>query len=51
MNHRIKVLNKKNIKANLLFEIAKTIKPFKGALNFYLKLEKPSSYYFIRYFF
>ena len=40
MNHRIKVLNKKKIKANLLFEIAKTIKPFKGALNFLSKIRK-----------
>ena len=40
MNHRIKVLNKKKIKANLLFEIAKTIKPFKGALNFLSTIRK-----------
>ena len=40
MRHRIKVLNKKNIKAKLLFEIAKTIRPFKGALNFLATIRK-----------
>ena len=40
MKHRINVLNKKNIKAKLLFEIAKTIKPFKGALKFLSTIRK-----------
>ena len=40
MNHRINVLNKKKIKAKLLFEIAKTIKPFKGAITFLSKIRK-----------
>ena len=40
MKHRIKVLNKKKIKAKLLFEIAKTIKPFKGAVTFLSTIRK-----------
>ena len=40
MKYRIKVLNKKNIKAKLLFETAKTIKPFKGALSFLSTVRK-----------
>ena len=40
MKHRINVLNKKKIKAKLLFEIAKTIKPFKGALTFLSTIRK-----------
>ncbi len=34
MNNRIKVLNKNKIRAKLLFDIAKKIKPFEGALTF-----------------
>ncbi|MDC3024273.1 bifunctional phosphoserine phosphatase/homoserine phosphotransferase ThrH [Alphaproteobacteria bacterium] len=40
MTYRINVLNKKNIKAKLLFDIAKTIKPFKGALKFLTTIRK-----------
>ncbi len=40
MKHRIKILTKNNIKAKVLFEIASTIKPFKGALNFLSTIRK-----------
>ena len=40
MKHRINVLRNNNIKSNLLFEIAKTIKPFKGALSFLSTIRK-----------
>ena len=40
MSHRINVLNKKNVKAKLLFDIAKNIKPFQGALKFLTTIRK-----------
>ena len=40
MIHRINVLKKKNVKAKLLFDIAKSIKPFQGALKFLTAIRK-----------
>ena len=40
MNSRIKVLKRKNIKAKELFNIAKNIKPFRGAEKFLTEIEK-----------
>ncbi len=40
MKNRIRVLKKKNIKAKVLFEIAKTISPLKGAVKFLSEIRK-----------
>ena len=40
MKHRIKVLDSKGIKAKQLFDIAKDIKPYEGALEFLSEIRK-----------